>query len=951
MHKIRKGLSVYLRVLLCAVCLAGAVPITAAAAEQSTGSDTVRVGWYEDSHHITGPNGERSGYSYEYEQAVAAYTGWNYEYVKGDWGELLDKLENGEIDLMGAISYTDERADSMLFSELPMGEERYYLYADLVNTDISASKLSSLNGRRIAVLEKSIQADQFNRWEKEHRIKTLHVDCDSLVRIKALAEKHEIDGVMSAETPELVDAGMSAIASTGGSDMYFGINKDRSDLKDELDEAMRRIEQDNPFYADELYKRYLSAKSVAVLDENEKQWIESHGNIRIGFVKDDPGISSFSNESGEIVGVLSDYIAYAHDCFGENSIGFDVHGFDSQEEQLSALEDGSIDMIFRASRNPYEAERNKLSLSNTVLSPTRAAVTGRVDFNENAENRIAVEKDNIAVKWYVSYNYPQWRIIEYETFKDAENAVRNGEADCFITSSGKAADYNADKRMNSVFLQHEDDTSFAVRRNDTVLLSILNKTLETIPSSSLTSALFGYDNSFRKVTAADYIKDNLLTVTVIFVSVFLIIMLIILASLKKSQRAETKAKEAAEHAQELNKRLQESHNELESALLRAESANAAKTTFLNNMSHDIRTPMNAIIGFTNIALRHQVCDAVRNCLEKISDSSELLLTLINDVLDISRIESGKVRFNPVIVDITEVTDSAVNVTKGLIAHRDLHFIVKRDKPDKVFVRADSLRIREILVNILGNAVKFTGDGGYVELRSGYSLSDDGSQLIAEYVISDTGIGMSEEFLEHIFDEFSQENSGARTQYKGTGLGMTITKRYIDMMGGSIDVQSKKNKGSTFTVRLPLEVVNDDEAVRKDEPVENRDLTGVKVLLAEDNDLNAEIAIIQLEELGLKLTRAADGKEAVRLFKDNPPGTFDIILMDVMMPEMNGYEATAAIRKLPDRPDGATVPIIAMTANAFAEDVQASIDAGMNGHLSKPIVIEEVTKAIARNIGK
>lgn len=211
--------------------------------------------------------------------------------------------------------------------------------------------------------------------------------------------------------------------------------------------------------------------------------------------------------------------------------------------------------------------------------------------------------------------------------------------------------------------------------------------------------------------------------------------------------------------------------------------------------------------------------------------------------------------------------------------------------------------------------------------------------------------MSEEFLEKVFDDFAQEETGARTQYKGTGLGLAITKRYVDMMGGTISVQSEKGKGSLFTVELPLELTNGEVVQRQDAPAMQSNLTGVRVLMAEDNDLNAEIAEIQLKELGMTVTRAADGKQAVSLFADSPAGTFDVILMDIMMPQMNGYEATKAIRSLDDRPDGRTIPIIAMTANAFAEDVQASLDAGMNGHLSKPIVMDEIIETILRNLDR
>ena len=393
------------------------------------------------------------------------------------------------------------------------------------------------------------------------------------------------------------------------------------------------------------------------------------------------------------------------------------------------------------------------------------------------------------------------------------------------------------------------------------------------------------------------------------------------------------------------------NQKLEDAVHTAENANRAKTTFLNNMSHDIRTPMNAIIGFTNIAMKHDPKLEVKNCLQKIGESSDHLLTLINDVLDISRIESGKIKFVPSPIDITEVADTVLSITQGFLTNRNVEFRSDLAVLEKPYVLADAVRIREVLVNILGNAVKFTDDGGTIVFEASYHSGADDRHITARYRIADTGVGMSEEFVEHIFDEFSQEENGARTQYKGTGLGMAITKRYVDLMGGTISVESKKGKGSTFTVELPLELTDESTVQKRAYHAAQADLVGIKILMAEDNDLNAEIAMVQLEELGIRITRVSDGNEAVKTFAENPPDTFDIIFMDIMMPKMNGYEATEAIRAMPDRPDARRIPIIAMTANAFAEDVQASLDVGMNGHLSKPIIMEEVMKAIARNVNR
>lgn len=382
----------------------------------------------------------------------------------------------------------------------------------------------------------------------------------------------------------------------------------------------------------------------------------------------------------------------------------------------------------------------------------------------------------------------------------------------------------------------------------------------------------------------------------------------------------------------------------------ADAANKAKSAFLLSMSHDIRTPMNAIIGFTNIALHQNMVSDIHDSLKKVQQSSNHLLSLLNDVLDFSRIESGKVTISPEPVDITQLTDNVQAIMNGLLYNRDLKFEVHRESLKNPYVLADVVRIREVLVNLLGNAVKFTKDGGEITLDISSYPGADEKHIITRYVVRDNGIGMSEEFQKKLFDPFSQEDdANARTQYKGTGLGMAITKKYVDMMGGSIAVESKKGVGATFTVEIPLELP---EQVIPSEQKQHlhRDLTGIHVLMAEDNDLNAELATMILEDAGMTVTRASDGKEVVDLFKNNPRGTYDLILMDIMMPNMDGHQAAKAIRALGiERSDAVTIPIIALSANAFIDDIQESLDSGMNDHISKPINIEELIDTITKYI--
>ena len=529
------------------------------------------------------------------------------------------------------------------------------------------------------------------------------------------------------------------------------------------------------------------------------------------------------------------------------------------------------------------------------------------------------------------------------TRQEMMEAVRKGKADAaFVYYYMAQAFVNSDTTGTMTYTLLEQPT-FTYRMvisstENHALAGILTKAMYAMPQNLVEDLAAQYTTyKATELTFVDWIRLHPV-VTVLALLIFgglLTTMAVIMVRLSARKKAQKTAQEKAEEMAELAEH--------------AQAATKAKTAFLSHMSHDMRTPMNAIIGFTGIAMKNNPSDEVKNCLEKIDESSEHLLSLLNDVLDLTRIESGKVKYNPVPADVKNITDSALDITKGFLTNRDINFKIQREGAKIPNVLADPARLRDVLVNILSNAVKYTPDGGTITFEARCLEKGGDGYINMRYRISDTGIGMSEEFTKEVFEEFAQEDSDVRTQYHGVGLGMAIVKKYVDMMGGTISVQSKKHEGTTFTVDIPLEIT-DKECSKSDTGISEKvNLTGVNVLLAEDNELNAEIAAVQLEEFGMNVERVVDGKNAVEIFRNHPEGTFDVILMDIMMPEMNGYEAAKAIRAMNDRPDGKNIPIIAMTANSFAEDVQASLDAGMNAHLSKPIVIEEVIKTILRYV--
>ncbi len=909
-------------------------------------SQIIRVGSFEDTFDYVDKNGVRRGYGYELMQALAGYTGWKFEYVKCDWSNCFDKLENGEIDIMGDISYTDERAQRMLFSDEAMGEEKYILYADLADMDIEMSDFKSLDGKRIGVLMGTEPEIMLTQWENKNGIHTEHVNVNNNDDVEKKLANQEIDCFVSLEESIWSEQGISSITTIGKSGIYFAINKERSDIKTELDYAMRQLDQESPFFKADLYKKYFTLDYCQILTGEEKSWLEEHGDIRIGFLNNDPAIFSRDEATEKLTGMLAEYTSYAKDCLGNQVLKFYIQEYDSYDEMTQALQDREIDMVFYAGRNPDFAEKNGYALTNTAWTYSLMAVTDEKKFDEDRLYTVAVPKEKDALKQHIAFCYPQWKLVDYDSLEDAADMVMNEKADCFLIGTSQALKYDNERDFKSVPLTKTMEACFAVRGGEGPILSILNKTLKAMPSDMLTSALAIYDSTADKVTFWDFVKDNMpaFFVTAGFSSLGIIGIILVL--LRKARKAETVAKLAANDTQKLN-------NKLEIALKKAEDASLAKTRFLNNMSHDIRTPMNAILGYAQIMedeLNRKEMPEVSEHLEKLQQSGNLLLSIINNVLDMARIESGRMELDENYCRIEDVWKSlfAVFDENAMKKNIALHYAMNVEHEH---VLTDVTKVKEILVNILSNAIKYTPAGGSVMVDVDELPCDESGYMIVKIRVSDTGIGMSQDYQTKIFEAFTREQNTTKSKIAGTGLGMSIVKKYVDLLGGTINVESELGKGSTFTVTLKHRIADESYYIKKhiEEPGTGSEiLEGRNILLAEDNDLNAEIAEAILERAGLKTERVEDGIQCVNRIMEMPVGTYDMILMDIQMPKMDGYKATQAIRNLPDR-DKACIPIIAMTANAFVEDKRDAIAAGMNGHIAKPIQVDKLLSMLAEVI--
>ena len=1066
----RKSACVMLSLLL---LLSAVLPVKAAA--ETASAKVVRVGSFEDTFNYVNEKGARKGYGYELLETLSGYTGWQFEYVTCDWSDCFEKLKNGEIDIIGGISYTEDRTQEMLFSDEPMGVEKYYLYADLARADISASDFKTLNGKKIGVLMGTEPEVMLAEWEEKYGLKTEHVNISNNEDVKQKLANHEIDCFVSLEESFWAERGISTITRVGESGIYYAINKNRPDIKEELDDAMRALDEAVPFYTADLYKRYFSMDYTPILTGEEKAWLRKHGAIRMGFLASDSGVSTFDPATGEFTGVITDYIQFAADCLGNQELEFQLVGYDSKEAELDALKSGEIDMIFHCDQNPNLAEEYHFACTNTTWTSNLMAVTNKQHFNENNVNRIAVPQNKLSLKKYLAFYYPQWEIVDCDTQEDAARLVKDGQADCFVTGISSENKYSKKYSFYSVPLVNPVRSCFAVNSGNRSLLSILNKTIKAMPVNMLAGALAMYKSSARKVTLSDFIKDNFFKVMLISSIAVAVVLLTILMLLQKARKAEAAARKAASDTQELNAKLQV-------AVEKAETANRAKSTFLSNMSHDIRTPMNAIIGFTTLAISNiDDKNRVKDYLAKTLASSNHLLSLINDVLDMSRIESGKIHLEEVEVNLSDVLHDLKTIVSGQIYAKQLELYMDVMDVTDEDVYCDKTRLNQILLNLLSNAIKFTPAGGTVSVRVRQLAGKVHGCGQYEFRIKDNGIGMSQEFAQKIFEPFERECTSTVSRIQGTGLGMAITKNIVDMMGGTIEVQTAQGKGTEFTVCVPMRaqteqrpvekiteleglkalVVDDDfntcdsvtkmlvkvgmraewtlsgkeavlrarqsiemsdvyhayiidwrlpdmngievtrqirslhddtpiiiltaydwsdieveakaagvtafcskpmfmsdlretlmsalgqkpaDAVQRLLPEKNADFKGKHILLVEDNELNREIAQEILQEYGFLVDSAENGAVAVEKVSTAAPGSYDLVLMDVQMPIMDGYTATRKIRALDD-PARAKLPILAMTANAFDEDRRNALESGMNGFLSKPIVIGDLVQEL------
>ncbi len=1080
----KKRIGYFIRLLYVTLAALSAAFCVSAAAEETTDSEqpVLKVGFFAFSgYHTIDGNGHRGGYGYEFLQRLAIHGGWTYEYIGYDssYSDALDKLRSGELDIVTSVSKTSEREKEFLFSQQPIGVNSTIFTVKSGNQDIVERDYSTYDGITVGMLEGNSKNANFERFAKEHGFTYTPKYFAEQDKLTAALQNGEVDAAVTGSLRLLDNEWL--LESFDSSPFYICTNKDKPELMDKINEAINEMDLHDPNWRDTLHEKYYSTDSSGdvIMNAGERAFLEEHKasgeTLKLLMNPERAPYCYFKN--GQAAGILPSIFESLAKRLG---LSYEYIPVTDRNEYYDLRAKGAADVVLDFEGDYYlsEEEGYKITVPYFSTNFARLALDG---FTGNAK-KLAVPEKAYALDSLLSERYSPDALIRYPTIDDCVQAVLNGETDATILFSYTAEKYvqeDVQNRLSSVTFG-ESSLSYAVAnnvKNGKYLLSLLDKGANSFTDAELDSIISrevdaGRENS---VSLLGFLYRNpvysVLGVCLVLLLIFVIVILIVRT--RNQHKLQQKIAQATAE-------LEDKTAELTQALQAADAANRAKTTFLNNMSHDIRTPMNAIIGYTALAATHiDNKERATDYLSKISQASNHLLSLINDVLDMSRIESGKVTINERPENLADILQELRNIIQSDIHAKRLElFIDTIDLTDEE-IFCDKLRLNQILLNLTSNAIKFTPVGGTVAVRVAQKPSDSPDTGIYEFRVSDTGIGMSQEFAKTVFDPFTREQTSTVSGIQGTGLGMAITKNIVDMMGGDINVESVLGKGTVFTVKLKLrfssthrdmapiaelkglrglvvdddmvccqsvskmlrqigmraewalsgieavartneavdlcdpfevyivdwsmpelsgidtvreirKVVGDDSPIilmsaydwtdiehearsagvtgfiskplfasdlhqtlerslgkgseksetERNVPAADNGFEGKRILLAEDNELNREIITELLKELGFTVECAENGQQACDMVHNFEQGYYDLVLMDIQMPIMDGYTATRTIRGFED--NGAEkLPIIALTANAFEEDKERALESGMNGHLAKPVEMDKM----------
>ena len=909
----------------------------------------IRVGFFEfDGYHKQDSDGTRSGYGYDFLQKLARYTNWSYEYIgyEKSWNDMQQMLADGKIDILTSAQKTPERETLFGFSHKAIGTSAAILTAKSGNEKFISGQYATYNGMRVGMLNGNSRNTKFEQFAKEHQFTYEPVYFDNTEEmIEALQNAETVDTLLTSNLRAIKNEWILNLFSP--SDFYVMVRKGDTQLLSEINDAITQMDMYDSSWRDELWDTYYKADTgeQIAFSAKERAFIENAKMDALQFnaiVNPDRAPYSYF-ENGKAKGIIPELFKEIEKRTG---ITFNIVETKDRKEYWEKIKDKSIDVRIDTYANYYETELYGYKLTDPYITTSISCITDK-SFTGTPRSIAALRYADRTIP-YKKVTSSATHTAYFDSMNDCIRAVRNGSVDAAYIYTYTAQKIINDDIRNSLTstIYPQFTVSFAVgvsSKADPCLLTVLNKAVNSIRSSYTEQIITEQTSTKHKeYTFLDYLVTHPIVAILFFAFIAFILLLFIAFIIHQRTMI----------------LLEKKNKELALAMEKADRASHAKSSFLSRMSHEMRTPMNAIVGITAIAKDHtHEPEKVTDYLSKIDSSSHLLLGIINDVLDMSAIENNKISIAHEPFSLKESFSAVATLYDVQCRNKGITFIFE-DKADVDFVIGDQLRINQILLNLISNAYKFTEKTGSITLRitstkqqtAASNNTTTNSPATVQFVVADTGCGMTEEMVSRLFQPFEQESADTAQKYGGSGLGLAITKHLVELMKGTITVSSKKLKGTTFTVTIPLEqdsshsekMTTLSSANAKQE--HKIDFTNKRFLLAEDNELNREIAVELLKSVHAEIDTAVNGKMAVDLFNASSEGTYDLILMDMQMPVMNGVEATKQIRFL-SHPQARTIPILAMTANAYTEDINACLSAGMNGHLAKPIEPELLYRTI------
>ncbi|MCR4695069.1 MAG: transporter substrate-binding domain-containing protein [Pseudobutyrivibrio sp.] len=912
-----------------------AMPSTAVAAGSE---EIVRVGMFDSIGFSTVDEyGKRTGYGYDYIQEIAYRAGWKLEYVDGGFGNLMNKLESGEIDIMMNVSKTPERQEKFLFSDQPQGEEVYYIYVNSYDSTINADDISSLNGATIGCDAGSYTQECVINWAADNGIE---------LNYKEYTDKKDWDDLTEGRIQGMAATDMSLLRQAipafkvGASDFYFAVNKDRPDLMEDLNAAHEALLRQRPGYNGDLkYNYYREKDESARLTSEEMAWIEENPNVRIGFLNHYMPYCGL--EDGKVIGILATIIEEVEEKTG---LSCQLIPYDSIEDMTTALENKEVAAIYPWIMDYSYSESKNYSQSFEIFSVPELVVY-KGDYKQDKFSKLAVLK-NYASPERIQIEYPDAEIIEYDTIDACLKAVDTGKVDALFSNSYRlnaiSSNLSNYPGQTVVLTGKSHRVGFAFDRSQTQILSAFNSVILSLNLQDINNFLVMDSQDQDAYRLGDFMRDyGWLIVSFIGLCAIVAVVLTYRKLVKESED-----KEALAIA---NKKLQATKMELSEALSSSEKANQSKVDFISRISHDIRTPLSAVWSMAEFAFDDiNEPEKLQKDLKQIQSSSAFLTSILNDILDVSKIDSGRITLNPEPYNYGKYIEDFEGLVRAAATEKKVELDIVNVGED-LTVLIDPVRYRQITLNVVMNAISYTPAGGKVTIKTGVTAA--GNNGHCKLVVEDTGIGMSQEYMSHLFEPFRQDdvNPERRKLAGGTGLGLYIVKRLVGMMNGHIEIESQMGKGTTVSILITAPLCKDDNAKEGFVAQIRREfnLSG-QILLAEDNEINAEITARLVESLGCTVDHVWNGNDAVEKFKNAKEGYYKAILMDIQMPLMNGYDASLAIRAM-DREDAKHIPIIAMTADAFDSAKAKAKECGMDVYVTKPLNIEKVKSILSELI--